>query len=151
MASIAEKIAELVREKNSLKDEFDNEVKQLEVKFNSRKEDLDKKRQTLIDAAEILGEPIDLQNNNGNGNQNYDANKLKEGLTPYPIAIGDAVEQVLREKGRAMSIADLTKEVAKLGVTPSGNTFRSALRKDYRQRFEKVGPGVYTLREGNAN
>lgn len=150
MASIAEKIVELEREKNSLQDEFDEEVKQLEVKFNSRKEDLDKKRQTLIDAAEILGEPITLQSPNENGNQNYDAEKLKEGLSPYPISIGDSVEIVLREKGKPMPIADLMKEAAKMGVTPSGNTFRSAIRKDYRQRFEKVGFGIYTLRKENA-
>lgn len=151
MGSIAETFIQLEREKIALLNEFQDEVKQLELKFDARKKDLEKKCQILIEAAEITGEPIEIQKNSGNGDQKKHADKLKEGLTPYPIAIGDAVERVLRGKGKAMSIADLTEEVAKLGVTPSGNTFRSALRKDYRQRFEKVGHGIYALRDGNAN
>lgn len=151
MSSIAETFVQLEREKNALQIEFQDEVKQLELKFDARKTELEKKCQILIAAAEITGEPIEMQKEVGNGSQKSPADKSKEGLTPYPIAIGDAVEQVLRGKGKAMSIADLTEEVAKLGVTPSGNTFRSALRKDYRKRFEKVGLGIYALRNENAN
>lgn len=147
MTSIAEKLFELKTEKNQVQEEYNLKLKQLEDNYLLRIENLNNQCQVLLEAAEILGEPTAKNKDKDAEDKFSDSNPLKGWLTPYPIAIGDAVEKILLEKGKPMSLAELRKAAAEMGVSPSPSTFRSAVGKDYRNRFERVGLGVYQLKE----
>jgi len=69
----------------------------------------------------------------------------------YDLPIADAIEQALRDAGKPMPVEELRKMVAVLGVTPSSATFRSAIAKDKKNRFETVRRGVYKLRGATRN
>lgn len=147
MASIAEKLFELETEKNQIQEEYNLQLKKLEDDYLLRIENLNKKCQVLVEAAAIIGESIIKDQKDVSEDDDSNSNSHKDWLTPYPMAIGDAVEKILLENDEPMSLADLRKAAAEMGVSPSPSTFRSAIGKDHRNRFERVELGVYKLRE----
>lgn len=159
MNQILKNLEAIEEERNLLQAEYDDQIEALHKKYCGRFAAIHKRLESYQLVAKELG-LVDLPESDVKATENNQS-IVNQGIKQveaenrhpaqkYNMPINDAVEKVFRETGnKPMAVEQLRQEVAKLGITPSSATFRSAIAKDSKKRFEAVRRGIYRLRGAN--
>ena len=74
------------------------------------------------------------------------AEKKAFGESKFPLSIGDASEQVLKDESDGLHLDAILERIARLGVTPTRTSLDSALRDGKNKgRFELLGKRIWAL------
>lgn len=155
------RLKELLREKDSIERELEEEIQKLRIAYDSKLACLNdfcevlrkaasiyhENAETLRRAAEIVEQNMPVLSIDKPDLTLLEQAKPQRGPQKWPIPVGDAVEKVLRLEGSPMKVSAIQAAIAQLGVTPEAKNLRSAIASDHRNRFFQATYGVWGLRE----
>lgn len=152
MDTIAEKLAEIERKKAELEAEIAERIRR---EYAQSQEALAHQESVLVEAASILGVPLaDLQSRTDSASS--PALKIvpitdkpattgeRRFVQKYVMSISDAAAKAMVDKGKSLTVTEISEYLDGIGMNPSRNTVRSILVQ-YDKRFKRVDVGVYDL------